>query len=248
MELCEGSISSVTVYTNVLPYCTHSAAWFLRPAPSWLIQSNVVFFFLFFLELCANTDLAQGQIVRVVYLTVRIFSYLYFPSSSVEMYVYDRNRTCLTFFFAPLNTHLCEGFPLCLGVFIHARTQRVCVVAVCVLREEFMLFAVNTAHNGALKSEPPPGPGKWRAPPASNDYSPLPSGPKVSRSDWDKECDWSELTPKNNQINSFCSLWAMTACQLFEEFSWKTRGKSVLIFFRGKERVVFALQYVSTWV
>lgn len=27
-------------------------------------------------------------------------------------------------------------------------------VTVCVLREEFMLFAVNTAHNGALKSEP----------------------------------------------------------------------------------------------
>lgn len=78
-----------------------------------------------------------------------------------------------------------------------------------------MLFAVNTVHNGALKSEPLQAPSKWRAPPASNDYTPLPSGPNVpvltrGRNAIDPD------SPQNNQINSFCPLSAITLCQSFE--------------------------------
>lgn len=61
----------------------------------------------------------------------------------------------LTFFLFLLSfpTHLSEGFPLRLSVFIRAEMQHVCFT-VSVHQEEFMLFGVNTAHNGALKSEP----------------------------------------------------------------------------------------------
>lgn len=55
---------------------------------------------------------------------------------------------CLVF-----HTHVSEGFSLCLCVFIRAEVQLVCFT-VCVQQKEFMLFGVNTAHNGALNSEP----------------------------------------------------------------------------------------------
>ena len=106
------------------------------------------------------------------------------------MYVCATNSFSL-----PLSARLSEGFSLCLGVCTRPN--------VCVLQEEFMLFAVNTAHNGALKSEPPPGSGKWRAPPASYDYSPLPSGPSdpvLTRGRNAIDPD----SPQNNQFNSFC--------------------------------------------
>lgn len=81
-------------------------------------------------------------------------------------------------------------------------------VTVCVLWEEFVLFAVNTAHNGALKSEAL-GLGKWRASPASNDYTPLPSGQNDPILMREKNAIDPDL-PQNNQINSFCPLSAMT--------------------------------------
>lgn len=89
-----------------------------------------------------------------------------------------------------------------------------------------MLFAVNTAHNGALKSEPL-GSGKWRASPASNDYTPLPSGqndPVLTRG---KNAIDPDL-PQNNQINSFFPPLSAMTVPVFQ--SNQTRGKSALIF------------------
>lgn len=63
----------------------------------------------------------------------------------------------------------------------------------------------------------PPGLGKWRDPPASNDCIPQPSGPNDPALTRGKNAIDPD-SPKNNQINSFCPLSAMTLCQSFEVF------------------------------
>lgn len=80
-----------------------------------------------------------------------------------------------------------------------------------------MLFAVNTAHNGALKSEPLQAwaNGVLRLPQM---ITPLPSGPNDPVLTRGKNAIDPD-SPKNNQINSFRPLSALTVCQSFEVFS-----------------------------
>lgn len=80
-----------------------------------------------------------------------------------------------------------------------------------------MLFAVNAAHNGVLKSEPS-GRGKWHALPASNDYIPWPSGAKRPHSDEGKECDWSRLSLKRKSNQFIQSSLSCNCARLFEVF------------------------------
>lgn len=81
-----------------------------------------------------------------------------------------------------------------------------------------MLFAVNTAHNGALKSEPLQAlaNGVLRLPQMITPLCPQgQTTPVPTRRKNAIDPD----SPKNNQINSFCPLSAMTLCQSFEVFS-----------------------------
>lgn len=154
----------------------------------WTDTEN--FLFILFFLLCTHTDVTQSQICVKSALIVRIFSYwgwAIFVSNSLEC-------VCSPLSLSP--PHLSEGFPLCLGVFIRAEMRRVCVLLCVFFREEFMLFAVNAAHNGALKSEPlqARANGMLRLPQMITLL--CPRGPNCQRSDEEKECDWSRLTQK----------------------------------------------------
>lgn len=103
-------------------------------------------------------------------------------------------------------------------------------VTVCVLQKEFMLFAVNTAHNGALNSEPLQAwaNGVLRLPQM---ITPLCPQGQTSRVLTRRKNGIDPDSPKNNQINSICPLLAKTLCQSFE--TEKLEEKSALILWKS---------------
>lgn len=123
---------------------------------------------------------------------------------------------CLSFFFPE---SLSEGFPFCL-LSVSTGSNTCLYVTVCVLQKEFMLFAVNTAHNGALNStlSAPPPPQGWancvlRLPQMITAL--CPQG-QTSRILTRRKNAIDPGSPQNNQINSICPLLAQTLCQSFE--------------------------------
>lgn len=74
-----------------------------------------------------------------------------------------------------------------------------------------MLFAVNTAHNGALKSEPLQAWANGVLRLLQMITSLYPQGQTTPVLGRKNAIDPD--SPKNNQINSFCPLSAMTMCQ-----------------------------------
>lgn len=138
--------------------------------------------------------------------------------------------------FSPF-VHVCVKDFLCVSVFIRAAMRRVCVLQ-CVFSERNLCYLLWTQFIMEHWNQSPSRPfGKWRAPPASYDYTALPPGPDDPVLTNGKECDWSRLAPKLS-IQFIFSPFQLQLCASLLKYSAERHKKNSLV----EKRIPFARQ------
>lgn len=112
---------------------------------------------------------------------------------------------------------------LCVSVCLHALKYDVSLWN-SVFSERNLCYLLWTRLIMEHWNQSPSGAGEWRAPPASNDYTPLPSGPNEPLLTRGRNAIDPDSPKKIIKSIHFDPFSAMTLFQSFEAFSWKKIG------------------------